>query len=352
LKSGSYPIVDQGKSKIAGFTNDKNKVISEIQPFVIFGDHTRIIKYIDFLIALGADGTKIIKPNSQFDPKFFYYQLLNINIPSKGYNRHYSILKEKRLSVPSIFEQKVVANILTTVQEAIAGQEKLIAKLKELKQSMMQFLFTHGTKGEKTKMTEIGEIPDSWATNKIRKFGKIVTGNTPSTKKFEYYGEPYKLVSPADLTDALFIDTAHRKITKEGLMVARSVPKNSLLVGCIGNVGKIGITQDEITAFNQQINAIAVNDDFNYLFVYYLLIFYREILESKSAKVTLPILNKSNFEEIEFYTPDIVEQEKIADILYSIDKKIETIQNRLSAYQNLFKTLLHELMSGDRKVNF
>jgi hypothetical protein len=149
LKSGSYPIVDQGKSKIAGFTNDKNKVISEIQPFVIFGDHTRIIKYIDFLIALGADGTKIIKPNSQFDPKFFYYQLLNINIPSKGYNRHYSILKEKRLSVPSIFEQKVVANILTTVQEAIAGQEKLIAKLKELKQSMMQFLFTHGTKGEK-----------------------------------------------------------------------------------------------------------------------------------------------------------------------------------------------------------
>jgi Restriction endonuclease S subunits len=135
-------------------------------------------------------------------------------------------------------------------------------------------------------------------------------------------------------------------------MVARSVPKNSLLVGCIGNVGKIGITQDEITAFNQQINAIAVNDDFNYLFVYYLLIFYREILESKSAKVTLPILNKSNFEEIEFYTPDIVEQEKIADILYSIDKKIETIQNRLSAYQNLFKTLLHELMSGDRKVNF
>ncbi|MFH1030399.1 MAG: restriction endonuclease subunit S [bacterium] len=73
-----------------------------------------------------------------------------------------SRLGELEISLPTLSEQKSIAQVLTTVQEAIAGQEELVAKLKELKRGMMQYLFTHGTKGEKTKMTEIGEAPESW----------------------------------------------------------------------------------------------------------------------------------------------------------------------------------------------
>jgi type I restriction enzyme S subunit len=238
------------------------------------------------------------------------------------------------------------------VQEAIAGQEALIAKLKELKRSMMHHLFTHGTRGEKTKITEIGEIPESWEVVRIKFFGQIITGTTPSTKVPDYYGGPYKLVSPADLTDNLYIETSQKTLTEAGLNAARKVPKNSVLVGCIGNVGKIGITHDEVTAFNQQINAIVVNDRFDFLFVYYLIYFYRHVLESKASKVTVPILNKSNFENIELAAPELKEQIRIAQALYSVDRKIEFIKMKLSVYQNLFKTLLHELMSGGRRIKF
>jgi len=151
LNFGEYPIVDQGQSFIAGYTNDKAKVISDIQPFIIFGDHTRILKYVDFPIALGADGTKIIKPNRDFDTKFFFYFLKYLDIPSRGYNRHYKSLKEKDIIQPELIEQKAIARVLTNVQEAIAGQEELIAKLKDLKRSMMQHLLLTAQKVKKQK---------------------------------------------------------------------------------------------------------------------------------------------------------------------------------------------------------
>jgi type I restriction enzyme, S subunit len=95
-----------------------------------------------------------------------------------------------------------------------------------------------------------------WASHKIKDFGVVSTGTTPSTKNPDFYGGKFKLISPADLTDSKYIFTAHKFITEEGLKVARTLPKNAVLVGCIGNVGKIGITTDEVSAFNQQINAI------------------------------------------------------------------------------------------------
>jgi len=299
--------------------------------------------------------------NQEFDSRFVFYFLFNFYSEGKTEDLQRRTTGIRNLDVSgykeavtlpeySKSEQKAIARVLTTVQNAIARQEELIAKLKELKRSMMHHLFTHGTKGEKTKMTEIGEIPEIWKICKIKDFGHVITGNTPPTKNLAYYGGSYNLVSPADLIDEIYVRTSHKKITDAGLRVARTVPKNSVFVGCIGNVGKIGISKDEVTAFNQQINAVVCNEKFNFLFVYYLLTFYRSVLESKSAKVTLPILNKSNFENIEFFAPELKEQENIATALYSVDKKIESTHSKLSVYQTLFKTLLHELMSGERRI--
>lgn len=165
-------------------------------------------------------------------------------------------------------------------------------------------------------------IKNGWTRHKIKDFGIVSTGTTPSTKNKNYYGGHYKLISPADLTDSKYIFTAHKFITLEGLEVARTLPKNSVLVGCIGNVGKIGITTDQISAFNQQINAIVCNDNFDADFVYYLLRYQRPLLESRAAKVTLPILNKNNFENIDFNVPDLLEQKSIARVLIATQEAI------------------------------
>ena len=92
LNSGNFPIVDQGQKYIAGYTSNSSLVWKGNLPVIIFGDHTRIIKYIDFPFVLGADGTKVLEPNPELNSIFAYYNLLNHEVPSAGYSRHYKYL--------------------------------------------------------------------------------------------------------------------------------------------------------------------------------------------------------------------------------------------------------------------
>ncbi|MBU6431618.1 restriction endonuclease subunit S, partial [Patescibacteria group bacterium] len=189
----------------------------------------------------------------------------------------------------------------------------------------------------------------NWKKHKIKDFGAVSTGTTPSTKNPDYYGGPYKLISPSDLTDSKYIFTAHKFITQQGLMVARTLPKNAVLVGCIGNVGKIGITTDEISAFNQQINAIVCNANYNADFVYYLLRYQRPLLESKAAKVTLPILNKNNFENIEFEVPNLLEQKSIARVLTVVQEAIAGQEELIAKLKELKRGMMQYLFTHGTK---
>jgi type I restriction enzyme S subunit len=88
--AGRFPIVDQGSSFIAGYTDDEHLMHKDNLPIILFGDHTRIFKFLDFSFATGADGTKLLRANEEIvDPRFLYYALLHLDIPSRGYNRHF-----------------------------------------------------------------------------------------------------------------------------------------------------------------------------------------------------------------------------------------------------------------------
>jgi len=127
--SGRFPVIDQGQAFIAGYSDAEKRVIGDDLPLVIFGDHTRCVKYVDFPFILGADGTKVLKPREDlFDPKFFYYALLSLDIPNRGYNRHFSVLKEKSLPRPEKDEQRKIAAVLGIVQRAIEQQEQLLQR--------------------------------------------------------------------------------------------------------------------------------------------------------------------------------------------------------------------------------
>jgi len=96
-KNGKFKVVDQGQNDIAGYSNDENKIFTDL-PVVIFGDHTTVLKYIDFKFVIGADGTKLLKQNFG-NLKFLYYCLVFNKIETEGYKRHYSILKEIKLFI-------------------------------------------------------------------------------------------------------------------------------------------------------------------------------------------------------------------------------------------------------------
>jgi type I restriction enzyme S subunit len=113
LQEGSFPIVSQEVEPINGYWNNKDDVFEIEKPVIIFGDHTRILKYVDFSFVLGADGTRIIKPRDFIDSKFFFYFLQANQIESKGYSRHYKFLKQLKIKVPPLpIQQKIVSSDL------------------------------------------------------------------------------------------------------------------------------------------------------------------------------------------------------------------------------------------------
>ena len=139
--SGKFPIVDQSQTLICGWTNDSSGLLRNT-PYIIFGDHTCVLKYIDFPFIQGADGVKILGSNKKDNSKFIYQLLLSNPVKQDGYKRHFSDLKEKIfLLPPTLEEQTKIAECLSSIDEIISVEESKVAFLKAHKKGLMQQLF-------------------------------------------------------------------------------------------------------------------------------------------------------------------------------------------------------------------
>ncbi|KXV51204.1 hypothetical protein AD944_02670 [Acetobacter tropicalis] len=139
-EEGSIPIVDQGKSFISGYT-DTNTFYENV-PVIIFGDHTRVIKWVDFPFSPGADGTQVLRTRARALNKFGYYLLQNVDLPNLGYSRHMKELKEQIFHLPPLPEQKAIAAVLNTADEEITAIESDLSRLRQEKKALMQQLLT------------------------------------------------------------------------------------------------------------------------------------------------------------------------------------------------------------------
>ena len=298
-----------------------------------------------------------VKDKSVFDPRFIFYGLMelyqsgqteDIQRRTTGIrNLDFTTYKERaRLPQIPLPEQKKIAHILSTVQRAIEAQEQIIQTTTELFKTMLHQLMT-----AQIRVSKENRDASSWRETQVKYLGEIVTGRTPRTERKDFYGGDYNLISPADLDKGKCIRTAHKRLTKLGFEQCRSLPKNTVLVGCIGNVGKLGMVSNEKSATNQQINALICNSENDPEFVYYCFYANRDNLEKRAVKTTVPILNKTNFGNFEVSVPPLPEQKKIAKILSTIQKKADNAQIKKTKLQTLFRTLLHELMTAKIRVN-
>jgi type I restriction enzyme S subunit len=112
LEAGQYPVVDQGKTFIAGYCNDSKKLLNIDRPYIVFGDHTKNIKFIDFDFVIGADGVKVLCPYKALDTKFIYHLIQSYDLADRGYARHFKVLNENLVPLPPLPEQhRIVAKI-------------------------------------------------------------------------------------------------------------------------------------------------------------------------------------------------------------------------------------------------
>ncbi len=158
------------------------------------------------------------------------------------------------------------------------------------------------------------EIPEEWEISSINKLGDIVTGNTPSTSEEKYYGGKFLWATPSDLTDKKHIDNTLTKLTSEGFEQTRKLPSKTILVTCIGTVGRTGISKKSMST-NQQINSIICREH-NPEFVYYQITHNHDKIKNVANQAVVPILNKTNFGNIKLLIPNKKsEQQKIASSL-------------------------------------
>jgi type I restriction enzyme S subunit len=139
---GRWPIVDQGQQSIAGYTDDEARIIRPEQPIIVFGDHTRALKFVDFEFAIGADGTKPLTAVRGFAPRFLYHALCHLDIPARGYNRHYTILSEMIVPKPMPEEQEGIVAILDAIDRKIDLHRRKRSVLDDLFQALLHKLMT------------------------------------------------------------------------------------------------------------------------------------------------------------------------------------------------------------------
>ncbi|EAH7140355.1 restriction endonuclease subunit S, partial [Campylobacter coli] len=191
-------------------------------------------------------------------------------------------------------------------------------------------------------------LPQGWEVKKLGEIGEIVTGSTPSKSNLDFYGKDYPFFKPSDFEQGYFLENAGDNLSKLGFDKARQLPPKTILVVCIGSLGKVALTR-VIGSCNQQINAIIPHKNIIAEYIYYYCISskFQSILFSKAPQTTLAILNKTEFSKLEIiYPKDIKEQERIVGILdesfAKIDESIKILEQDLLNLDELMQSALQK----------
>lgn len=355
--SGSYPVLDQGQGRVAAWTDAVDAVIDSPLPLVVFGDHSRTFKFVDEPFARGADGTQLLRPIDEIDPLFFFYACRAIDLPSRGYNRHFTLLKEKEFAYPEELSiQRSIASLLKRAERAITVQSEFGDLLRQTKAAAMQQLFTRGLKGESQKETEIGPIPASWEPQTLLELCEIWSGGTPKKSVPEYWDGEIPWVSGKDLkTPAL--DDASDHVSQVGVdSGSRLAPADSVLLLVRG----MGLAKDlpvavirQPMAFNQDVKALVSKAGYSGGFLRSAIYAGRERLLSQLATSAhgTKTLNLHDVENFVIPTPlDLDEADEIARLADALDRKGDLHRRKREMLEQLSKSLLHKLMTGEVSV--
>ncbi len=191
LVKGKLAVVDQGQELIGGYTNDVEKSYSGALPIVIFGDHTRCIKFVDFPFAQGADGVKVLRPKPFYLPKAFYYALQSVNIPNLGYRRHFPLFNKFSIPLPPFAEQQRIVDriesLFAKLDEAKEKAQAVVDSFETRKAAILHKAFTgeltakwreeHGVRMDSWEKKSVGELCISLKYGTAKKsdaFGNVV----------------------------------------------------------------------------------------------------------------------------------------------------------------------------------
>ena len=326
-EQGEHIIIDQGQNQVAGYTDREEGLFEEV-PVVIFGDHTRVIKYVDEPFFLGADGVKVLRSKDEnANYKYLFYALKNAKIPNTGYNRHFKWLKEVQINYPDSDKQAEIVDVLDGVSDIISKREAELQALENLIKARFAELFG-----------DMISNPNGWEKVLLGEVCDVRDGTHDSPK---YFTEGYPLVTSKNVTGgridfsdcSLICEEDYNKINQRS-----KVDLGDILMPMIGTVGNPVIVDIEADFAIKNVALIKFIENSKVLnsFVKALLesdYFDRAVI-SKVRGGTQKFISLGDIRKLETCLPPIDIQEQFADFVRQVDKsKVVCVFGRLACTQ-------------------
>ena len=338
---GKIPIIDQGEEYIAGYI-DFNEYLPKDE-YILFGDHSEIIKYVNFEFIQGADGLKILRTKNPIKAKYIYYCFNNFYKKENGYKRHWSNAKRTLIPIPPLEVQDEIVKILDDYTKSVEElkeklNEELIARKKQYSW-YRDYLLKFENKVEIVKLGSVSELK---------------SGGTPKTENLEYWENgiiPW--MSSGEVNKGNIYET-EKKITKEGYENSNTkmLPKNTVVIALAGQGktrGTVAITRIELCT-NQSLCGIIPNEKLNSDYLYhYLKTQYENLRQLSSGDGTRGGLNLKMIDNYLIPLPPLEVQKRIVEVLDNFEKicndlniglptEIEARQKQYEFYRNFLLT--------------
>jgi type I restriction enzyme R subunit len=270
--------------------------------------------------------------------------LMNISLP---------ILKSLNIPLPSLTEQQNIAEILSTVDDAIQKTNEIIAKTERLKKGLMHELLTKGIGHKEFKNTEIGRIPKDWEVVRLEEIcEKIKAGGTPLTTKKEFWNGNIPFVKIEDITSSgKYLMQTLSSITNTGLENSNAwlVPERSLLLAMYGSLGEVSINIISV-ATNQAILGIIPKEKDDLEFLYYWFLYFKPYWRKFAKPTTQANLTAEIVRNTMIPLPSTQERRKIAEILSTVDHKLEAERKEKAKLERIKQGLMDLLLTGKVRI--
>ena len=348
LNLGCFPVGDQGKDLIVAYTNDANKVVSAAEsPVIVFGDHTREVKFVEFDFAIGADGTQLMRCCANFEISFAYYVMKRLTLPNMGYSRHYKFLLEAQYLFPNLREQQKIASAFRSLDALIADRKSAVEKLQTLKKAMLEKMFPRA--GAKVPEVRFKGCEGEWKEKRLGDSVRFAKGKGYSKSDIQEEGTPLFLYGrmytdyqiEVDRVDTFCVQRNGSVLSVGNEVVCPASGETAEDIACASAVKEKGI------ALGGDLNILVphANSGLDPTFLAMSLTYgsgRAKIVERAQGKTVVHIHN-SDLEDVVVLSPSLLEQRKIGAYFRSLDALISARQEEVGKLKDLKKALLDRM---------
>jgi len=347
--NAAFPIVDQSEKFISGFTNE-NAIVKRKKDVVIFGDHTKALKFIDFDFCLGADGVKVLEPVEELDSKFLFYFLNTITLPNVGYSRHFKFLKEISIPLPPLPIQKRIAEILDAADALKLKDQALLKKYDELAQAIFIDMFGDPVKNEK-----------GWEVKTIE---QLVKKTRYSLKRGPFGGALKKEIFVSDgylvyeqfhaLNNDFTFGRYYINQEKYDELITFDVKPKDIIISCSGiYLGKLAIVPEGAKPgiINQALLKLTLDENI-YKNEFFVKVFtqenFKETYFASERGAAIPNFPPmATFKEFKFICPPIKIQNEYLNLVQNLQNQTDIVSTEQKTTDNLFQTLIQKAFKGE-----